>query len=127
MVHSNEFKELLRAIDVETGANPGSVFPGLGRFSQMREGLGHTFDCFYSGENLVPYEWEAPDGTTHSDYKVGDICIYKDRYADILKNHSPLYQYCLTLSGVVTEKVGPQISEATVSDLGFLLAVVTSD
>jgi hypothetical protein len=109
---------LLDAIREEVNSHPFTTIVGQGVYSEPREYNGTTYHCFYSGENLVPFAWQTPDGEHHSDYKVGDV--------HVVSRGREAMQFCLTASGVVVETLKTPGRPADATDIGFLMAVVPS-
>jgi hypothetical protein len=120
MPYSPEFQNLVAAVDTETRLNEEFIDPSMRRFSQLREANDCTFDCNYSGENIVDFTWTAGDGVALNDRRIGDICMYWAPEGKISERKEKLFQYILTTSGVVLLHLDEQFDLAGPGEMDFL-------
>lgn len=121
------YRELLNAVRQEVTQNPDNKVSGPGLYSRSRESLQWFFDCYYSGENLVPFVWTDEYGQEYDDFKVADICFYKVPRVEILATKAGLNQFYLVASGAILERISDSaFIAADNTTAGYLLAVVTA-
>ena len=122
------FQELLSAIRHEVTENPKPDVVGPGVYSRMRRSNRWYFDCFYSGENIVPFSWHDLAGQQHSDLKIADVCVLKVPRVNGASSQIPALEYRLLASGQIVQLIHETTHrEADETTIGFLLGLVTSE